>query len=116
MRAHSRQPARASSLVQVGFPEALQTTGVSQLSGGWKMKLSIAISILHQPELLLLDEPTNHLDRNAVVWLTTHLLSLEGVTIVLVSHDYDFVEEVATDIVHYDNGGEVAAARGRSWP
>ena len=91
------------TLEQVGFPEMLQLTGVNQLSGGWKMKLSIAISILKQPELLLLDEPTNHLDRNAVEWLTRHLLSLKGVTVCVVSHDYDFIDDVATDIAHYDN-------------
>ena len=93
------------TLDQVGFPESLQTHPVNNLSGGWKMKLSIAISILKQPELLLLDEPTNHLDVNAVQWLTKHLLSLTGVTICVVSHDYDFIEDVATDIAHYDNGG-----------
>ena len=81
------------TLEQVGFPETLQTHSVTQLSGGWKMRLSIAISILHKPELLLLDEPTNHLDRNAVEWLTQHLLCLTGVTVCVVSHDYDFIDE-----------------------
>ena len=69
------------------------------------MKLSVAISILHAPELLLLDEPTNHLDRKAVEWLKSHLLSLTGVTMAIVSHDYAFIDEVCTDITHYDNGG-----------
>ena len=96
----------ATTLDDVGFPESLQAAGVSTLSGGWKMKLSIALSILHRPELLLLDEPTNHLDRNAIDWLTKHLVGLEGVTILLVSHDYEFLDAVATDIAHYDNGGK----------
>ena len=100
--------------MQVGFPEVLQTTGVTQLSGGWKMKLSIAISILQKPELLLLDEPTNHLDRNAVQWLTRHLLSLTNVTMCIVSHDYDFIDDVCTDIAHYDNGGQPGKPC-RSW-
>ena len=94
-------------LEQVAFPEELRATFVNSLSGGWKMKLSVAISILHEPELLLLDEPTNHLDRDAIDWLTRHLLSLHGVTIAVVSHDYDFIDEVCTDITHYDNGGEL---------
>ena len=93
------------TLDDVGFPPLLQAAKVQELSGGWKMKLSIAISIVQQPELLLLDEPTNHLDRNAVDWLKEHLLSLKGVTICVVSHDYDFIDEVCTDIAHYDNGG-----------
>ena len=63
----------------MGFPDDLKDTYVNSLSGGWKMRMSIAISILHEPELLLLDEPTNHLDRDAIEWLEKHLLSLEGV-------------------------------------
>eukprot|EP00308_Calcidiscus_leptoporus_P024138 CAMPEP_0119354166 /NCGR_PEP_ID=MMETSP1334-20130426/3204_1 /TAXON_ID=127549 /ORGANISM="Calcidiscus leptoporus, Strain RCC1130" /LENGTH=1441 /DNA_ID=CAMNT_0007367649 /DNA_START=67 /DNA_END=4392 /DNA_ORIENTATION=- len=94
-------------LERVQFPEEFKTTYVNSLSGGWKMRMSVAISILHDPELLLLDEPTNHLDREAIDWLTRHLLSLEGVTIAVVSHDYDFIDEVCTDITHYDNGGEL---------
>ncbi|KAL1526637.1 hypothetical protein AB1Y20_015341 [Prymnesium parvum] len=94
-------------LVQVNFPNDLKDTFVNSLSGGWKMRMSIAISIIHNPELLLLDEPTNHLDRDAIEWLTKHLLSLKGVTIAVVSHDYDFVDEVCTDITHYDNGGQL---------
>ena len=65
-------------LEEVGFPDDLKDTYVNSLSGGWKMRMSIAISILHEPELLLLDEPTNHLDRDAIEWLEKHLLSLEG--------------------------------------
>ena len=97
------------ALDDVGFPETLQVCEVNQLSGGWKMKLSIAISILHKPELLLLDEPTNHLDINAVKWLQQHLLALTGVTILVVSHDYDFIDEVCSDVTHYDNGGKAGA-------
>ena len=94
-------------LDRVAFPEEFKTTFVNSLSGGWKMRMSVAISMLHEPELLLLDEPTNHLDREAITWLTQHLLSLAGVTIAVVSHDYDFIDEVCTDITHYDNGGEL---------
>ena len=74
------------------------------LSGGWKMNSDRHLDRA-AAELLLLDEPTNHLDRNAVDWLKEHLLSLKGVTICVVSHDYDFIDEVCTDIAHYDNGG-----------
>ena len=94
-------------LDRMQYPEELRSTFVNSLSGGWKMKLSVALSVLHEPELLLLDEPTNHLDPDAVKWLTDHLLSLEGVTMAVVSHDYDFIDEVCTDITHYDNNGEL---------
>ena len=92
-------------LEKVEFPDEYRDTFVNSLSGGWKMRMSVAISIMHEPELLLLDEPTNHLDRDAIEWLTKHLLSLDGVTIAVVSHDYDFIDQVCTDITHYDNGG-----------
>jgi len=91
----------------VQYPEDLRSTFVNSLSGGWKMKLSVALSMLHEPELLLLDEPTNHLDPDAVQWLINHLLSLEGVTMAIVSHEYDFIDEVCTDITHYDNNGQL---------
>lgn len=94
-------------LSEVNFPDEFKATYVNSLSGGWKMRMSVAISMMHQPELLLLDEPTNHLDREAVDWLTNHLLNLKGVTIAVVSHDYDFIDAVCTDITHYDNGGQL---------
>ena len=78
---------------------------VNSLSVGFKMKLSVAISILHEPELLLLDEPTNHCDPQAIEWLANHLRTLEGVTMGIVSHDYDFIDAVCTDVTHYDNNG-----------
>ena len=81
-------------LDKVGFPEEFRSAFVNSLSGGWKMRMSVAISVLHEPELLLLDEPTNHLDRDAIEWLTNHLLSLKGVTMAVVSHDYDFIDQV----------------------
>ena len=94
-------------LDQVEFPEEHRAAFVNSLSGGWKMRMSVAISILNDPELLLLDEPTNHLDRDAIDWLIKHLLSLEDLTIAVVSHDYDFINEVCTDITHYDNKGQL---------
>jgi len=98
-----------AALKTVGFPEEFKATFVNSLSGGWKMRMSVALSIMHEPELLLLDEPTNHLDREAVDWLTNHLHNLKDVTIAVVSHDYDFIDSVCTDITHYDNGGQLGA-------
>mmetsp|Transcript_11404 Transcript_11404/g.22345 ORF Transcript_11404/g.22345 Transcript_11404/m.22345 type:complete len:1330 (-) Transcript_11404:130-4119(-) len=87
-------------LREVGFTDALLAQQVSALSGGWKMRLAIARSMLYMPDLLLLDEPTNHLDAAALDWLQKYLAGLDKTTIVLVSHDYDFVDYVATDIIH----------------
>ena len=92
-------------LEYVELPQEHRAAEVNSLSVGFKMKLSVAISILHEPELLLLDEPTNHCDPQAIEWLAKHLQTLEGVTMAVVSHDYDFIDSVCTDITHYDNNG-----------
>jgi len=92
-------------LEYVELPQEHRAAEVNSLSVGFKMKLSVAISILHEPELLLLDEPTNHCDPQAIEWLAKHLQTLEGVTMAVVSHDYDFIDAVCTDITHYDNNG-----------
>jgi ABC-type multidrug transport system ATPase subunit len=90
-------------LEAVGFtPEMIEEKMVSELSGGWRMRLAIARAMLQKADLLLLDEPTNHLDVNAVEWLAGHLTSLPDTTTLVVSHDYDFLTDVATDIVHFE--------------
>ncbi|KAJ1934211.1 ATP-binding cassette, regulator of translational elongation, partial [Kickxella alabastrina] len=68
-------------------------------SGGWRMRLSLARALFCRPDLLLLDEPTNMLDIPAVVWLERYLKTWHG-TLLVVSHDREFLDEVATDIVH----------------
>mmetsp|Transcript_18953 Transcript_18953/g.33666 ORF Transcript_18953/g.33666 Transcript_18953/m.33666 type:complete len:1294 (+) Transcript_18953:105-3986(+) len=88
------------ALDKVGFSEELQNKPVASLSGGWRMRLAIARSMLYNANLLLLDEPTNHLDVGALDWLQNYLAGLSETTIVFVSHDYEFVEFVATDIIH----------------
>ena len=64
------------------------------------MKLAIARAMLWDAQVLLLDEPTNHLDTGAIAWLTNYLKSLTNTTICLVSHDYDFLADVLTDVIH----------------
>ena len=95
----SREAIR-QTLTNVGFDEAKMTGALQSLSGGWRMKLAIARAMLWDADVLLLDEPTNHLDTDAVAWLTAYLKSLTRTTICLVSHDYDFLGEVLTDVIH----------------
>lgn len=92
------------TLFSVGFkdPNVL----ISTLSGGWRMRLAIAKSMLANADLIVLDEPTNHVDVAGVAWLAEYLKSLEksGVTCVIVSHDYDFLSNgVTTDVLHITN-------------
>ena len=73
---------------------------IQSLSGGWRMKLAIARAMLWNADALLLDEPTNHLDTQRHRWLSNYLKSLTNTTICLVSHDYDFLADKLTDVIH----------------
>jgi elongation factor 3 len=77
--------------------------GVSTLSGGWRMKLALSRAMLLNPDMLLLDEPTNHLDQFAVKWLTEYVQNLKTCTCLIVSHDTKFLDNVCTNIIHYEN-------------
>lgn len=90
-------------LLEVGFDDSRQSETVGGLSGGWKMKLELARAMLYNADLLLLDEPTNHLDRASVQWLENYLLSQKRVTCLIISHDSGFLDNVTTDIIHYES-------------
>ncbi|EJD53090.1 hypothetical protein AURDEDRAFT_110861 [Auricularia subglabra TFB-10046 SS5] len=98
----SRESIKAQ-LSEVGFSEELQAQSVGSLSGGWKMKLELARAMLYKADLLLLDEPTNHLDRASVKWLEEYLISHKNITCLIVSHDAGFLDNVTTDIIHYED-------------
>ena len=92
--------ARASAILAgLGFSEQLQHRPAEELSGGWRMRISLARALYQAPDLLLLDEPTNHLDVPAVLWLASYLVSYPH-SVMVVSHDRDFLNEVCTDVVH----------------
>ncbi len=92
--------ARAAALLSgLGFDDAEFMRPVSSFSGGWRMRLNLAQALLTRSDLLLLDEPTNHLDLEAVVWLEKWLAAYRG-TLLLVSHDRDFLDACVTHIAH----------------
>ncbi|KAG6845309.1 hypothetical protein H0H87_011159 [Tephrocybe sp. NHM501043] len=90
-------------LLEVGFDDGRQEDIVGGLSGGWKMKLELARAMLYNADLLLLDEPTNHLDKASVKWLEQYLIAHTNVTCLIVSHDSGFLDNVTTDIIHYES-------------
>lgn len=90
------------SLADVGFDDERQREVVGGLSGGWKMKLELARAMLYKADLLLLDEPTNHLDKNSVKWLEDWLLGQKQITCLIISHDSGFLDNVTTDVIHYE--------------
>jgi ATP-binding cassette, subfamily F, member 3 len=94
--------ARAATLLSgLGFDAARHGDPVTSFSGGWRMRLNLAQALMTRSDLLLLDEPTNHLDLDAVLWLEEWLQRYAG-TLLLVTHDRDFLDAVATAIVHLD--------------
>lgn len=94
---------RAASLLHgLGFSQEETTQPVKAFSGGWRMRLNLAQALLCPSDLLLLDEPTNHLDLDTVIWLERWLVQYQG-TLVLISHDRDFLDPIVTRILHIEN-------------
>ena len=100
-------------LAGLGFDAAQAEQPVDALSGGWRMRLNLARALFAPSELLLLDEPTNHLDLDAILWFERWLLRYPG-TVIVVSHDRDFLDRVATATLHLDDGKLVRYAGGYS--
>ena len=95
-------PARAQSLLLgLGFRSEQLDAPVNSFSGGWRMRLQLARALMCPAELLLLDEPTNHLDLDALVWLEAWLKRYDG-TLVIISHDREFLDAITRVIVHLD--------------
>lgn len=91
----------ASLLAGLGFTQAQLSQPVKSFSGGWRMRLNLAQALVARSDLLLLDEPTNHLDLDAIYWLESWLLRYPG-TLILISHDREFLDAVTTHTVHIE--------------
>ncbi len=96
--------ARASRLMNgLGFSAEQEHNTVASFSGGWRMRLNLAQALMCRSDVLLLDEPTNHLDLDAVIWLQDWLCKYPG-TLMLISHDRDFLDTITDHIVHIEQG------------
>ena len=94
--------ARAAALLDgLGFSQADLARPVSDFSGGWRVRLNLARALMCRSDLLLLDEPTNHLDLDAVIWLESWLRDYRG-TLLLISHDRDFLDNVIDNVLHIE--------------
>merc|ERR1712013_83843 len=99
--ADQAEPKARRLLAGLGFDRGMQDRATNKFSGGWRMRVSLARALFIEPTLLMLDEPTNHLDLNAVIWLDNYLQQYKK-TLLIVSHDQSFLDNVCTDIIHLD--------------
>ena len=76
---------------------------VSELSGGQKKRLGMAMLLIDAPELLLLDEPTNHLDIEMIEWLEDYLKA-QNITLLMITHDRYFLDRVCNHILELEDG------------
>jgi ATPase subunit of ABC transporter with duplicated ATPase domains len=90
-------------LAGLGFDAAAVDGPMSALSGGWRMRVSIASVLIADPDVLLLDEPTNHLDLESILWLEQWLRECRA-AILITSHDRDVLDRLVTRIVEIDEG------------
>ncbi len=95
--------ARAEQLmVGLGFTSNDFETPLSDFSGGWRIRLNLARTLMCPSDLMLLDEPTNHLDLDAVLWLSNWIKQYTG-ALLLVSHDREFLDECVGNIAYLHN-------------
>ncbi|XP_059618870.1 ATP-binding cassette sub-family F member 3 [Phlebotomus argentipes] len=95
-----KAPAKASVILSgLGFTKEMQIAATKTFSGGWRMRLALARALFSTPDLLLLDEPTNMLDIKAIIWLENYLQTWPN-TLIVVSHDRNFLDTVPTDILY----------------
>ncbi|OTQ06358.1 ABC transporter ATP-binding protein [Gilliamella apicola] len=95
------RPRAATLLHGLGFSNEQLLLPVKSYSGGWRMRLNLAQALMCRSDLLLLDEPTNHLDLDAVIWLEKWLSNYQG-TLILISHDRDFLDPLVNKIIHIE--------------
>ena len=103
IHAHAAPARAAAILTGLGFDAEAQARPCSAFSGGWRMRVSLAAMLFLEPDMLLLDEPTNYLDIEGAIWLKSHLKRYPH-TLLVVSHDKDFLDEVCDHILHLDRG------------
>lgn len=90
----------------LGFSDRDFNRRISEFSGGWKMRIELAKLLLRKPDLLMLDEPTNHLDIESIIWLENYLIDYPG-TVIVISHDIQFLENVCNRIIEVELGGVI---------
>ncbi len=95
-------PTKAAQIMAgLGFSTDKHEQSVEGFSGGWRMRLNLAKTLMSRADLMLLDEPTNHLDLDAILWLETWINAFTGLVIVI-SHDQTFLDATVNHILHVE--------------
>lgn len=98
-----RTPSKAATTLSgLGFSASQHTLKVSEFSGGWRMRLNLARTLMCRADVMLLDEPTNHLDLDAILWLEDWIASFAGM-VLLISHDQQFLDACVSNILHIEH-------------
>ena len=100
---YSAQSKAEQLMVGLGFSEEEFNNPLKDFSGGWRVRLNLARTLMQPADLLLLDEPTNHLDLDAIIWLGNWIKSFRG-ALLLISHDREFLDECVGHVAHIHNG------------
>jgi ATPase subunit of ABC transporter with duplicated ATPase domains len=100
IRADSAYSRAANILNGLGFDSDDRKKSMKELSGGWKMRVILACTLFMKPDVLLLDEPTNHLDLHGTLWLEDYIVNIFKGTLLLVSHDVEFINNTVDEIIH----------------
>jgi ATPase subunit of ABC transporter with duplicated ATPase domains len=93
--------ASEETLKEVGFSSQMCKDPVSELSTGWRMRLTLGVNMLKHADLVLLDEPTNHLDEESVDWLADYILSIHESSVMVISHEPKFLNKICTHVIAY---------------
>ena len=96
-------------LAGLGFSQADGERLVYDFSGGWRNRIALARALMRPADLLLLDEPTNHLDIDSLIWLENWLRHVES-TVVIISHDREFLDRAVSTIWSIEDGSIVRYA------
>ncbi|ORY17528.1 ABC transporter ATP-binding protein uup-1 [Clohesyomyces aquaticus] len=86
-------------LLGLGFAENVIDKPMSTLSGGWKTRCDLACALCQYADVLLLDEPTNFLDLPSIIWLQNYIQNLTQTTVLITTHDRDFGDAVAEELI-----------------
>ncbi len=91
----------------LGFSQQMMEDDVTNLSGGWKMRVALGRILLMRPDVMLLDEPSNHLDLESLIWLEQFLADYDG-ALLMTSHDREFMNRVINKVIEIDGGSLTA--------